>query len=359
MAIERTRSSAAFPSGAQARQWLNVSAVDFEIYELAVGTLSLRLGHATLPPLPPALSYAFRSKTLVAADDAAIADHGWRAHDIHQLRSSRTFQTIVAPGRRVAAVPPPLAWSVQTDTIVFIHIAKCGGTSFNRRLMSLDAGQRCVCAPPSENTSWHNGHRVVQPHSCTCPRVPTLEFKSAWSPDALALSRKKRRPWRFLQLQWLVSPETTGWIGGVHAPVRRIQAHLMLASRLARSPVLPTRIHYVTLLRKPQQRFLSEFYETYVGRGRTCSNAPGGRNPWRHLHTPRAMLDAVLTRCVCACCVSPGGRTAGKQTSGRRPLSSPRRRALRSYRLRRSGREPNLVSTFPQRRCMMSSSPTG
>ena len=88
----------------------------------------------------------------------------------------------------------------------------------------------------------------------------------AWS--ALAISRldpRQRRQWLFLQKQWLISPVTTGWLGGVHAPVRVLQTYLMLASRLAESQALASGIRYVTLLREPTRRFLSEFYETYDG----------------------------------------------------------------------------------------------
>ena len=85
-----------------------------------------------------------------------------------------------------------------------------------------------------------------------------------WGADETERARQ-RRQWLFLQKQWLISPVTTGWLGGVHAPVRVLQTYLMLASRLAESQALASGIRYVTLLREPTRRFLSEFYETYDG----------------------------------------------------------------------------------------------
>ena len=58
-----------------------------------------------------------------------------------------------------------------------------------------------------------------------------------------------------MQRQWLVSPETTGWVGGVHAPVRVVQMYLMLASKLTTRLPLAANLHYVTLLREPTRRF--------------------------------------------------------------------------------------------------------
>jgi len=76
---------------------------------------------------------------------------------------------------------------------------------------------------------------------------------------------KKRNAWAFLQKQWLISPETTGWMGGVHAPVRVLQAYMMLAAKMTTYYPLARGIHYAALLREPTSRFLSEFYETYDG----------------------------------------------------------------------------------------------
>ena len=54
-------------------------------------------------------------------------------------------------------------------------------------------------------------------------------------------------------------------VGGVHAPVRVVQMYLMLASKLTTRFPLAANLHYVTLLREPTRRFISEFYETNAG----------------------------------------------------------------------------------------------
>ena len=307
-------------SASQIHAWRTASVTDFELYDLAIGVLSVRLRALRLPPLampppgffsgllpppppppPPtttttpaetafafvrddgtragggaaAASAASPSLAAAAASAAASAEaaaaEASRRHDRLQLQASRVFETALGGGRRMVAVPPPLRFNRTTDTLVFVHIAKCGGTSFNRRLMSLAVGGApCVCNPPEASGTpprTHNGHAVVQPSACACPRLPSgAKAPAQWSELAASrLGAQRQRQWRFLQAQWLVSPETTGWLGGVHAPVRVLHAYLMLAARLTSSHALASGIHFVTLLREPLSRFLSEFYETYDG----------------------------------------------------------------------------------------------
>ena len=204
-------------SPAQIRKWRRASAVDLAIYELGVGVLAFRsraLGlpgvdartvQRWLPPAPP--------NTDVDEEHASVGE-------------SRIFATAHgASARHAEAVAPPLTFVPTRDTLVFVHIAKCGGTSFNRRLMSLYTEVPCTCRPERiTNASWHNGHRVVQPRACVCARAPLGTMRAAWSSLALEkIPPRNRRSWAFLQAQWLVSPETTGWLGGVHTPVRVLQ----------------------------------------------------------------------------------------------------------------------------------------
>jgi len=152
---------------------------------------------------------------------------------------------------------------VQVDTIIFLHIAKCGGTSFNKRLTSIEAQPPCSCRASASNET-HNGHALVAPASCYCPRAvaPSVRF----SPAVRQLPRGiNPRAWQFLQRQWLVSPETTGWLGGVHAPLRVLQLYVMLSAKMASRRSLASGLYYVTVLREPTRRFLSEFYETFDG----------------------------------------------------------------------------------------------
>ena len=252
-----TRTKALSP--AQARAWRQASAVDVGIYELAAGVLAFRARVLSIPEVQPR---AMRRWLPVARPDLNSVD------EMQRVNASRIFATRHGPpARPVSAVAPPLVFRARYDTLVFLHIAKCGGTSFNRRLMSLDTDVPCACRPPDNGTvKLHNGHPIVQARGCSCPRVPRSEFHLGWSKLAMQkLDVRGRRQWAFLQSQWLVSPETSGWLGGVHAPVRVMQTFMMLSARLTSNAQLSHGLHYVTLLRQPIRRFLSEFYETYDG----------------------------------------------------------------------------------------------
>ena len=160
-------------------------------------------------------------------------------------------------------------------------------------------------------------HRSHVPRS-GAQRYPAESARAqlAWSKAARALPAQRRARWSFLQRQWLLSPETTGWLGGVHAPVRTLrkaytgllnrrtycnicmpsyvrkaplsfyhkqflpwprcyslvcrfpwdaELYVMLAAKFTTRRPLAEGLHYVTLLRDPISRFLSEFYETYDG----------------------------------------------------------------------------------------------
>ena len=252
----------------QLLEWSTASAVDVAVYRHAIGVLNFRVRALQLPHvLPPTLARATSRLTTVS---------GWAA-DAVQLAHARVFDTARGRGRAPEVVPPPIIWDRLHDTLVFVHIAKCGGTSFNRRLTALATGLPCECDDPATDASWprHNGHLLVRPKSCECLRKPRGTFQPAWSSFATArLAAGRRTAWRFLQRQWLVSPETTGWLGGVHAPVRTLQSYLILAARLTSSVPLGRGIHYVALLRDPITRFLSEFYETYDGWERNFGTPP-------------------------------------------------------------------------------------
>ena len=243
---------------AQARAWRTANEVDLAIYELAEGVLAFRLRSVGIPDRL-AGAMARRIPVIPPRMEEEVATSS--------VRASRVFATEHGDGRDPAVVQPPLVWRRQVNSLVFVHIAKCGGTSFNRRLMSLDVGLPCECnAAWLANAASHNGHKVVRPRSCACPRVPTIEYESHWSTLAMKrLTHRQRLQLGFLQRHWLISPDTTGWLGGVHAPVRVLQAYVMLSARLTSLSPLSSGLHYVTLLREPTRRFVSEFYETYDG----------------------------------------------------------------------------------------------
>jgi hypothetical protein len=276
------------PSAAQVIEWRNTSATDFEIFELALGVLSFRLRRGSL---------LRTTEALPLSSSTATPQFGpyKKARAELESRSIEASSVLDTPsnnaGRRPAAVIAPPAWDTLHSTLVFVHLPKCGGTSFNRRLTTLNVGMPCVCnrrnksRHSSTSHRYHNGHEVVTPRGCACPRVPRHQFHPTWSSIARSqLPRRTRSRWAFLQRQWLISPETTGWIGGVHAPARVLHAYLRFAAKLSSNALLANGMHFVTLLREPVHRFLSEFYETYDGwevthntppslnRGKACSS---------------------------------------------------------------------------------------
>ena len=146
-----------------------------------------------------------------------------------------------SPLRHGRLPPPPrfgLAPSAHPHPPAPSSYPRCGGTSFNKRLTMLtpDGAPPCRCkTPPADTaTTFHNGHALVVPKSCNCPRRyryanhtsgARRRTPPAWAPINQRIPGAKK-DWAFLQHQWLMSPDTTGWLGGVHSPVpRRAPSH--------------------------------------------------------------------------------------------------------------------------------------
>ena len=101
----------------------------------------------------------------------------------------------------------------------------------------------CTCGLAHGPKLYHNGHALVEPKSCRCPRYApryasrarnsSRETERAWAPIPAARKPDATRDYAFLQHQWLLSPDTTGWLGGVHAPVRMLQRYVMQAAKLS------------------------------------------------------------------------------------------------------------------------------
>ena len=301
----------------QLTRWRIANAVDMSLYAHAAGVLAYRLRAAALDGRAPTPTPTSPTKP----DGAAQPPRPLPSEDelaeerspASMVAAARVFGTDYGGGRVPAMVPPPVEFRRERDTLVFVHLAKCGGTSFNARLMSLDVGLPCDCTRTVRGLSadldadgvgpygkrrgrrdrsgaatrrvrpllYHNGHVVVQPKSCMCARHGAAAGATArrrpqvvWSEFASKVSQRRRESWAFLQRQWLISPETTGWIGGVHAPVRVLQMYLMLSAKFMPLHPLARGLHYVALLREPIKRLLSEFYETYDGWEATFDTPP-------------------------------------------------------------------------------------
>lgn len=132
-----------------------------------------------------------------------------------------------------------------SDVMVFLHIQKTGGTVFGRHLVQdLDLEKPCEC---------QRGRK-----RCRCNRPNS---NGSW---------------------WLFSRYSTGWKCGLHADWTELTACVDSAMDRTEKTTAKRRYFYVTLLREPVARFLSEF--RHVQRGATWRGSRhwcGGRGPTR------------------------------------------------------------------------------
>ncbi|XP_053170541.1 heparan-sulfate 6-O-sulfotransferase 3-B-like [Scomber japonicus] len=122
------------------------------------------------------------------------------------------------------------------DVMVFLHIQKTGGTTFGRHLVkNIQLEQPCDCMP---------GQR-----KCTCHRPGKAE-------------------------SWLFSRFSTGWSCGLHADWTELTScvPVVMNKRDKKSaPKSKRNFYYITMLRDPVSRYLSEW--KHVQRGATWKTA--------------------------------------------------------------------------------------
>ncbi|KAG9511409.1 Heparan-sulfate 6-O-sulfotransferase 1-A [Fragariocoptes setiger] len=140
------------------------------------------------------------------------------------------------------------------DTVVFLHIQKTGGTTFGKHLVKdLILEKPCKCE--------------IDLKKCHCIRpnsTPQSEF-------------------------WLISRFTTGWKCGIHADWTELTECLNKEANNSQSlAIARPRYLYVTFLRHPIRRFVSEF--EHVQRGATWRNS-------RHLCNGRPATYEQLPPC--------------------------------------------------------------
>nr|CAG4645833.1 EOG090X0E58 [Lynceus sp. MCZ IZ 141354] len=137
------------------------------------------------------------------------------------------------------------------DVIVFLHIQKTGGTIFGRHLVqNLDLDRPCLC------------HRKKK--RCDCFRPNTKNE------------------------QWLFSRYSTGWKCGLHADWTELTSCVDSALDAYERQTLKRRYFYITILRDPIHRYLSEF--RHVQRGATWKAT-------RHWCGGRQATEAELPHC--------------------------------------------------------------
>ncbi|KAK3926817.1 Heparan-sulfate 6-O-sulfotransferase 1 [Frankliniella fusca] len=163
------------------------------------------------------------------------------------------------------------------DVMVFLHIQKTGGTSFGRHLVQdLDLQRPCSCQRKRKR--------------CHCFRPNRNE-------------------------NWLFSRYSTGWKCGLHADWTELTSCVDSELDKNEGDSVKRRYFYITLLREPISRYLSEF--RHVQRGATWKNSRhfcGGRTP-THEELPQcykgdAWLDVSLDE-FAAC---PHNLAANRQT---------------------------------------------
>ncbi|XP_028136447.1 heparan-sulfate 6-O-sulfotransferase 2 isoform X1 [Diabrotica virgifera virgifera] len=135
------------------------------------------------------------------------------------------------------------------DVVVFLHMQKTGGTSFGKHLV----------------------HDLDLKRPCTCP-----------------ISRKRCYCFRPHSNQsWLFSRYTTGWKCGLHADWTELTT--CVDEKLDElEDVVKRRYFYITLLREPVARYLSEF--RHVQRGATWKGS-------RHFCNGRLATDKEVPPC--------------------------------------------------------------
>jgi len=154
-----------------------------------------------------------------------------------------------------------------SDVMVFLHIQKTGGTTFGKHLVQdIDLESPCLCKRRSK-------------------KLRKFHF-SQEEPDGFQVQREKRklkcdcfRPTS--QTNWLFSRYSTGWKCGLHPDwtelTECVDKYLNSIEELAKR-----RYFYITFLRDPVRRYLSEF--KHVQRGATwkksehkCNGKPATR----------------------------------------------------------------------------------
>uniref|UniRef100_A0A182Y5A1 Heparan-sulfate 6-O-sulfotransferase n=1 Tax=Anopheles stephensi TaxID=30069 RepID=A0A182Y5A1_ANOST len=119
------------------------------------------------------------------------------------------------------------------DVMVFLHIQKTGGTSFGKHLVrDLDLKRPCTCQRKKKR--------------CYCFRPHRNE-------------------------NWLFSRYSTGWKCGLHADWTELTGCVDQELDKNEGETAKRRYFYITLLREPIARYLSEF--RHVQRGATWKNA--------------------------------------------------------------------------------------
>ncbi|CAG7787013.1 unnamed protein product [Allacma fusca] len=135
-----------------------------------------------------------------------------------------------------------------SDVLVILHIQKTGGTSFEKHIVQdLQIKQPCIC--------WKRRKR------CKCPR-PGRKNEKPKNPGGNSTTTNSPNT-----ESWLFSRFSTGWICGLHADWTELTSCVDAELERDHGCASKRRYFYVTMIRDPIHRFLSEY--RHVKRGAT------------------------------------------------------------------------------------------
>lgn len=157
----------------------------------------------------------------------------------------------------------------KNDVMVFLHIQKTGGTTFGKHLVQdIDLDEPCQCRKfrkrPHSRQYAHVASRDKRHIKCECLR-PGVKGK-----------------------HWLFSRYSTGWKCGLHPDWTELTACVDNYLDSAEGHVEGRRYFYVSFLRDPVARYLSEY--RHVQRGATWKGA-------KNVCNGRAATDAEIPAC--------------------------------------------------------------
>lgn len=125
------------------------------------------------------------------------------------------------------------------DLMILLHIQKTGGTTFEKHLVQdLNINNQCSCSDEKRR--------------CWCPRYSNQKVTPPSTPSVGIPTSN---------VTWLISRFSTGWICGLHADWTQLTNCLSGLERL----------YFLTFVRDPIHRFISEF--RHVQRGATWKNS--------------------------------------------------------------------------------------
>lgn len=170
-----------------------------------------------------------------------------------------------------------------SDVMVYLHIQKTGGTTFGKHLVQdIDLEKPCLCRrrPKKHKKQHHNNNYRHKRMAVTSEHVDFYE-------DELPREKRKLkcdcfRPDKDGKVSnWLFSRYTTGWRCGLHPDWTELTECVdIYFNRL--EGLNTRRYFYITFLRDPVRRYLSEF--KHVQRGATwkaavhmCNGVPATR----------------------------------------------------------------------------------